>query len=129
MNGLGKQFRKKSDPTSQKSRKHQIEIAACEQKTTSENVNFVQTPFSHSTLKLAKKFHTAKLLAFRSTFCFVVTEITTPIWLQISWKMCERILKKDIRVFFLIFSNFFMFIHYTLWYQKATYTYRFLKKQ
>ena len=36
MNGLGKAFRKKSDPKNRKNSKNQSEIAACEQKTTSE---------------------------------------------------------------------------------------------
>ena len=37
MNGLGKPFRKKSDPKNRKNRKNQSEIATCEQKTTSES--------------------------------------------------------------------------------------------
>ena len=44
---------------------HQSEIAACDQKTTSEKAIFVQTPFS--------------LSPFHSTSCFGVTKITTPI--------------------------------------------------
>ena len=35
MNGLGKPFRKKSDPKNRRNSKYQSEIAACEQKTTS----------------------------------------------------------------------------------------------
>ena len=46
------------------------EIAACEQK----------TPFSHSTLKLERKnFKPQNHSLFRSTSCFGVTKITTPI--------------------------------------------------
>ena len=42
--------------------------------------SFVQTPFSHSTLKLArKKFTPQNHSLFRSISCFGVTKITTPI--------------------------------------------------
>ena len=41
---------------------------------------FVQTPFSHSTLKLEpKNFTPQNHSLFRSTCCFGVTKITTPI--------------------------------------------------
>ena len=40
MNRLGKSFRKKTDRKNQKNSKNDIEIAACEQKTTSENADF-----------------------------------------------------------------------------------------
>ena len=47
---------------------------------------FVQTPFFHSTLKLERKNFTPQNHSlFRSTSCFGVTKITTPIWLQKSW--------------------------------------------
>ena len=39
MNGLGKLFRKKSDPKNRKNSKNQSEIAACEQKSTTEKPN------------------------------------------------------------------------------------------
>ena len=59
---------------------NQNEIAACEQKTTSEKAKFVQTPFSHSTLKLERKNSTPQNHSlFRSISCFGVTIITTPI--------------------------------------------------
>ena len=51
MNGLGKPFRNKSDSKNRKYNKNRSEIATFK-KTTSEKANFVQTPFSHSTLKL-----------------------------------------------------------------------------
>ena len=79
MNGLGEPFRKKSDPKNQNS-KNQSEIAACEQKTTSEEANFCSnTVFSLYFKFRAKKFNAAKPLAFRSTSCFGVTKIITPI--------------------------------------------------
>ena len=41
---------------------------------------FIQTPFSHSTLKLEQKIFTPQNHSlFRSTSCFGVTKITTPI--------------------------------------------------
>ena len=44
---------------------------------------FVQTPFSHSTLNLERKnFTPQNHLLFRSTSCFGVIKITTPIRLQ-----------------------------------------------
>ena len=53
MNGLEKPFRKKSDPKNRKNSKNHSEIAACEQKKPLARKRiFVQTPFSHSTLKL-----------------------------------------------------------------------------
>ena len=75
MNGLEKPFRKKSDPKNRKNSKNQSEIAACEQKPLARKRIFVQTPFSHSTLNLEQKNFTL----FRSTSCFGVTKITTPI--------------------------------------------------
>ena len=40
MNGLEKPFRKKSDPKNRENSKYQSEVAACEQKTTTEKQNF-----------------------------------------------------------------------------------------
>ena len=54
---------KKIRPKDRKNSKNQRKIAACEQKTTREKANF--TPQNH--------------LLFRSTSCFGVTKITTPI--------------------------------------------------
>ena len=80
MNGFEKPFRKKSDPKNRRNSKNQSEIAACEQKTTTEKPIFVQTSFSHSTLKLErKKFTPQNHSLFRSISCFGVTKITTPI--------------------------------------------------
>ena len=54
---------------------------------------FVQTPFSHSTLKLErKKFTPQNRSLFPSISCFGVTKITTPT--SKIMKMCEQILKK-----------------------------------
>ena len=56
---------------------------------------FVQTPFSHSTLNLERKNFTPQNHSlFRSTSCFGVTKITTPIWLQKSWNVWTD-LKKE----------------------------------
>ena len=95
MNGLEKPFRKKSDPKNRKNSKNQIEIAACEQKTTSEKANFCSnTVFSLYFKFRAKKFHAAKPLAFSLHFLFRrdqndYSNLTSKIM-----KMCEQILKK-----------------------------------
>ena len=91
MRELGKQFRKKSDPKNWKNCKNQSEIAACEQKTTSEKANFRSNIVFSLYFKIGeKKFHAAKQLAFLLHSCFGVTKITTPIWLQKSWKCVNR---------------------------------------
>ena len=95
MNGLEKPFRKKSDPKNRKNSKNQSEIAACEQKTTSEKANFCSnTVFSLYFKFRAKKFHAANPLAFSLHFLFRrdqnhYSNLTSKIM-----KMCEQILKK-----------------------------------
>ena len=95
VNGLGKPFRKKSDPKSWKNCKNQSEIAACEQKTTSEKAKFCSNPVFSLYLKFrAKKFHAAKPLAFSLHFLFRrdqnhYSNLTSKIM-----KMCEQIVKK-----------------------------------
>ena len=71
------------------------EIAACEQKTTTEKPNFCSnTAFSLYFKIRAKKLHTAKPLAFSLHFLFRrdqnhYSKLTSKIM-----KMCEQILKK-----------------------------------
>ena len=78
-----------------KNSKNQSEIAACEQKTTTEKPNFYSnTVFSIYFKIRAKKFHTAKPLAFSLHFLFRrdknhYSNLTSKIM-----KMCEQILKK-----------------------------------
>ena len=56
---------------------------------------FVQTPFSHSTLKLErKKFHAAKPLAFSLHFLFRRDQNPYSNLNSKIMKMCERILKR-----------------------------------
>ena len=58
---------------------------------------FVQTPYSHSTLKLERKnFPRQNHPLFCSISCFGVTKITTPNLTSKIMKMCEQILKKNI---------------------------------
>ena len=91
VNGLGKPFRKNPMQKIEKNSKNQSEIAACEQKTTTEKPNFCSnTVFSLYFKIRANEIHAAKPLAFRSISCFGVTKITTPIWLQKSWKCVNR---------------------------------------
>ena len=95
MNGLGKPFRKKSDPKNRKNSQNQSEIAACEQKNTSEKANFCSnTVFSLYFKFRAKKFHAAKPLAFSLHFLFRRDQNHYSNWTSKKKKMCEQILKK-----------------------------------
>ena len=95
MNGLEKPFRKKSDPKNRKKSKNQSEIAACEQKTTSEKANFCSnTIFSLYFKFRTKKFHAAKPLAFSLHFLFRPDQNHHSNLASKIMKMCEQILKK-----------------------------------
>ena len=79
----------------EKNSKNQIEIAACEQKTTTDKANFCSDTIFALYFKIrAKKFHAAKPLAF-SLHCLFrrdqnhYSNLTSEIM-----KMCEQILKK-----------------------------------
>ena len=62
---IGKTILKKTDPKNRKNSKNQSEIAACEQKTTTEKPNFCSnTVFSLYFKIRAKRIHAAKPLAF-----------------------------------------------------------------
>ena len=85
-----------SDPKNRKNSKNQSEIAACEQKTTTEKPNFCCsiTIFSLYFKIRAKIIHAAKPLAFSLQFLFRrdqnhYSNLTSKIM-----KMCEQILKK-----------------------------------
>ena len=77
--------------------KNQSEIAACEQKTTSEKAKFCSNTIFSLYVKIrAKKFHAAKPLAFWLHFLFRrdqnhYSNLTSKIM-----KRCEQILKKNI---------------------------------
>ena len=79
----------------EKNSKNQSEIAACEQKTTSEKADFcANTVFSLYFKIRAKKFHAAKPLAFSLHFLFLrdqnhYSNLTSNIM-----KMCEQIFKQ-----------------------------------
>ena len=91
MNGLQKPFRKKYDPKNRKNSKNQSEIAACEQKTSSEKANFCSnTVFS----LYLQKIHAAKPLAFPLGFLFRRDQNHYNLAAKIM-KKCEQILKKD----------------------------------
>ena len=95
MNGLGKPFRKKSDPKNRKNSKNQIENDACEQETTSEKANFCSnTVFSLYFKIRAEKIHAAQPLAFSLHFLYRrdqnhYSNLTSKIM-----EMCEQISKK-----------------------------------
>ena len=95
MNGLGKPLQKKSDPKNRKHCKNQSEIAACEQKTTSEKANFCSTTVLSLYFKFrAKKLHAAKPLAFSLHFVFRRDQNHYSNLNSKIMKMCEQILKK-----------------------------------
>ena len=89
---LEKKIRSKK---SKKNSKNQSEIAACEQKTTTEKPNFCSNAVFSLYFKIrAKKIHAAKPLAFSLHFLFRrdqnhYSNLTSKIM-----KMCEQILKK-----------------------------------
>ena len=95
MNGLGKPFRRNSDPKNRKNSKNQSEIVACEQKTTGEKAKFCSNTVFLLVFKIrAKNLHAAKPLAFSLHFLFRCyqnhySDLTSKIM-----KMCEQILKK-----------------------------------
>ena len=77
---IGKTIEKKFDPKNRKNSKNQSEIAACEQKTTTEKPNFCSNTIFSLYFKIrAKKFTPQNHSLFRSISCFGVTKITTPI--------------------------------------------------
>ena len=85
----------KSYPKNRKNSKNQSEIAACEQKITTDKANFCSNTIFSLYFKIrAKKFHAAKPLAFSLHFLFRrdqnhYSNLTSKIM-----KMCEQILKK-----------------------------------
>ena len=97
MNGLGKPSRKKSDPKNRKNSKNQSEIAACEQKTTTEKPDFCSnTVFSLYFKIRAKKVHATKRLGFSLHFLFRPDQNHHSNLTSKIMKMCEQILKKNI---------------------------------
>ena len=97
MNGLGKPFRE--NPIQKiKNSKHESEIAACEQKTTSEKASFCSnTVFSLQFKFRAKKFHAAKPIAFLLHFLFRRDQKNHSNLTSKIMKMYEQILKKHSR--------------------------------
>ena len=79
----------------EKNSKNQSEIAACEQKTTSEKANFCSnTVFSLYFKFRAKKSHAAKPLAFLLHFLFRRDQNHHSNLTSEIMKMCEQIFKK-----------------------------------
>ena len=71
---------KKIAPKNRKNSKSRSQIAACEQKTTSEKAKFCSNNVFSIYFKIrAKKCTPQNHSLFRSTSCFGVTKITTPI--------------------------------------------------
>ena len=77
MNGLGKPLRKKSDPNNWKTVKIEMKLHVHKKQPTRKRI-FVQTRFSHSTLKIERinfKPQNHSLFRFRSISCFGVTKL------------------------------------------------------
>ena len=71
-------------------------MAACEQKTSSENANFCSnTVFSLYFKIREKQFYATKPLAFSLHFLFRCDQDHYSNWTSKIMKMCEQILKKD----------------------------------
>ena len=93
-NHLEKNPKNRTDPKNRKNNKNQSEIAACEQKTTTEKPNFCSNTIFSLYFKIrAKKIHAAKPLAFSLHFLFRrdqnhYSNLTSKIM-----KMCEQNLK------------------------------------
>ena len=80
MYGLRKPYREKSDRTNQKTAKIKAKLPYVNKKPVARKRIFVQTPFSHSILKLERRHITPQNHSlFCSTSCFGVTKITAPI--------------------------------------------------
>ena len=93
--GLGKTFRIIPIQKIEKNGKNQSEIAACEQKTTSEKANFCSnTVFSLYFKFRAEKFHAAKQLAFSLHFLLRRDQNHYSNLTSKTMKMCEQILTK-----------------------------------
>ena len=90
-----KPFRKKSDPKIEKNCKNQSEIAACEQKTTREKANFLNTGFSLYFKFRAKELQAAKPLVSSLHFLFRRDQNHHSNLTSKIMKMCEQILKKE----------------------------------
>ena len=98
MNGWVKPFRKKiRSKKSKKNSKNQSEIAAYEQKTTSEKANFCSNTVFALYFKFgAKKIYSAKPLAFSLHFLFRRDQNHYSNSTSKIMKMCEQIFKKNI---------------------------------
>ena len=64
MNGLEKPFRKKSGPKNRKNSKNQSEIAACEQKTTTDKANFCSNTVFSLYFKISRRKTTRFFVPF-----------------------------------------------------------------
>ena len=94
MNGMEKPFRKKIGSKNRKNSNNRSEIAACEQKTTSEKPNFCSNSIFSLYVRIrAKKFHAAKPLAFSLHLLFRRDQNHYNLTSEIM-KVCEQILKK-----------------------------------
>ena len=95
---IGKTIYKKIRSKKSKNSKNQSEIAACEQKTTTQKPNFCSNTVFALYFKIrAKKIHAAKPLAFWLHFLFRRDQNHHSNLTSKIMKMCEQILKKHSR--------------------------------
>ena len=93
--GWENHLEKKSDPKYRKNSRNQSEIAACEQKITSEKANFCSNNVFSLYFKIReRKFHAAKPLAFSLRFLFRRDQNHPSNLTSKIMKMCEQILRK-----------------------------------
>ena len=85
---------KKPSQKIEKTVKIRVKLPHVNKKPLPRNRIFVQTPFSHSTLKLEQKNHSAKPLAFSHHFLFRRDQNHHSNLTSKIMKMCEQILKK-----------------------------------
>ena len=90
MSEFGKPFRKKSDPRNRENNKNRSEIAACEQKTTSERAHFCSNTVFPLYFKIRDTFHAAKPPAFSFHFLFRRDQNHDSNLTSKIMKMCEQ---------------------------------------
>ena len=98
MNGLGKQFRKKSDPKNRKTAKIKVKLPHLNKKPLARKQIFAHSSFSHFSLHIRirmKKVRAAKPIAFSLHFLFRHDQNHRFNLISKFMKMCEQIFKKD----------------------------------
>ena len=112
---------KNSDPKIEKNSENRVKLPHVNKKPLPRNRIFVQTPFSHSTLKLEReKNHATKPLAFSLHFLFRRDQNHYSNMTSKIMKMCEQILKKrqrpnTIQILWIVKSKSVTILYTTQW--------------